>query len=116
MFNVNCCFLYFFINYSGKKNFFTGGAGFIGSHVAQKLLERGDSVVIVDNMNDAYDQRIKEYNLSLVEATDSDNSLSIHKIDICDKDAIEVLCLSKTLMLFAILRHVQEFVPVLRST
>ena len=31
------------------KILITGGAGFIGSHVARKLLERGDSVVIVDN-------------------------------------------------------------------
>ncbi len=31
----------------------TWGAGFIGSHVARRLLERGDSVVIVDNFNDA---------------------------------------------------------------
>ena len=36
-----------------KKILVTGGAGFIGSHVAQRLLQRGDSVVIVDNLNDA---------------------------------------------------------------
>jgi len=75
-----------------KKILVTGGAGFIGSHVAQKLLERGDSVIIVDNINDAYDHRIKEYNLSLIEASDTNNCLSIYKIDICDRDAIELLC------------------------
>lgn len=76
-----------------KKILLTGGAGFIGSHVAQRLLERGDFVIIVDNINDAYDYRIKEYNLSLVASADVNHTLSIHKIDICDKDAIETLCL-----------------------
>ncbi|MFH1174640.1 MAG: NAD-dependent epimerase/dehydratase family protein [archaeon] len=38
----------------------TGGAGFIGLHVARALLDRGDSVVIVDNFNDYYDPRRKE--------------------------------------------------------
>lgn len=38
----------------------TGGAGFIGSHVAKKLIERGDSVVIVDNFNDYYNPQLKE--------------------------------------------------------
>src|SRR6266436_2590585 len=85
------CFIFSSLMHA-KKILVTGGAGFIGSHVAQKLLERGDSVVIVDNINDAYDHRIKEYNLSLVEASDNNNCLSIYKIDICDRDAIELLC------------------------
>ncbi len=38
----------------------TGGAGFIGSHVAHFLLSRGDSVVLVDDFNDRYDPRLKE--------------------------------------------------------
>lgn len=37
----------------------TGGAGFIGSHVAQLLLQRGDSVVLLDNFNGYYDVSIK---------------------------------------------------------
>lgn len=37
----------------------TGTAGFIGSHLAQKLLERGDEIVGLDNLNDYYDQRVK---------------------------------------------------------
>jgi|TARA_B110000090_G_C13079311_1_gene330327 UDP-glucuronate 4-epimerase len=41
----------------------TGGAGFIGSHVADYLMSRGDKVVIVDEMNDYYDLRQKNYNL-----------------------------------------------------
>lgn len=37
----------------------TGTAGFIGSHLAIKLLERGDEVVGFDNINDYYDQKVK---------------------------------------------------------
>lgn len=75
-----------------KKILLTGGAGFIGSHVAQKLLDRSDVVIIVDNINDAYDQRIKNHNLNTLIAHDIHNHLSIHTIDICDSDAIEELC------------------------
>ncbi len=38
----------------------TGGAGFIGSHLSKALIERGDSVVIVDNFNDYYSPELKE--------------------------------------------------------
>jgi len=88
------CFV-FSLRLHAQKILLTGGAGFIGSHVAQKLLERGDSVVLVDNINNAYDHRIKEYNLSLVLAEDIHNHLSVHKIDICDADAIEKLCVAE---------------------
>ena len=37
----------------------TGTAGFIGFHVARKLLDRGDEVFGVDNINDYYDQALK---------------------------------------------------------
>ena len=40
----------------------TGGAGFIGSHTSERLLARGDEVVVLDNFNDAYDPAIKRAN------------------------------------------------------
>ncbi|RPJ83678.1 MAG: NAD-dependent epimerase/dehydratase family protein [Acidobacteria bacterium] len=46
----------------------TGGAGFIGSHACEHLLDRGDEIVVVDNCNDFYDPRIKARNLDNVRA------------------------------------------------
>ena len=42
----------------------TGAAGFIGFHVAKALLERGERVVGIDNLNDYYDVRLKEARLA----------------------------------------------------
>ena len=45
----------------------TGCAGFIGSHVAETLLKRGDSVIGVDEVNDYYNIKQKEYNLKILQ-------------------------------------------------
>lgn len=45
----------------------TGGAGFIGSHVAQDLLARDDTVVVLDNFNDYYDPQIKRDNIKRIQ-------------------------------------------------
>ena len=42
------------------KILITGGAGFIGSNIAKKLMDRGDKVVLLDNFNDYYDPKLKE--------------------------------------------------------
>jgi len=73
-----------------KKVLVTGGAGFIGSNVAEYLLSRGDDVVIVDEMNDYYDLKIKESNLRLLkESYPEDGRVSIYRGDICDQDLME---------------------------
>ena len=63
----------------------TGGAGFIGFHVAKALLERGDKVVIVDNFNDYYDVRLKE---ARIKELRKHNNLDVIKADISDYDAM----------------------------
>jgi len=69
-----------------KRVLVTGGAGFIGSNVAEYLLNRGDDVVIVDEVNDYYDVKIKENNLRLLrEAFPDEKRLKIYRADICDE-------------------------------
>src|SRR5512133_3858558 len=46
-----------------KKILVTGAAGFIGFHLSRRLLERGDSVVGLDNLNDYYDVGLKQARL-----------------------------------------------------
>jgi len=47
-----------------KKIIVTGSAGFIGSSVCLRLLERGDSIIGIDNHNDYYDPKIKDARLN----------------------------------------------------
>ena len=42
----------------------TGGAGFIGSHLCERLIQRGDSVVVIDNFDPFYPARVKRQNLA----------------------------------------------------
>ena len=63
----------------------TGAAGFIGFFVAKRLLERGDEVVGLDNLNDYYDVRLKYARLALIE---SDPLFKFFKLDLEDNDGI----------------------------
>lgn len=67
------------------KVLLTGAAGFIGYHTSKRLLERGDEVIGIDNLNDYYDVRLKESRLSML--TEVEN-FTFHKTDISDKDAV----------------------------
>eukprot|EP00558_Chaetoceros_sp_UNC1202_P003542 CAMPEP_0197248488 /NCGR_PEP_ID=MMETSP1429-20130617/39433_1 /TAXON_ID=49237 /ORGANISM="Chaetoceros sp., Strain UNC1202" /LENGTH=413 /DNA_ID=CAMNT_0042709723 /DNA_START=227 /DNA_END=1468 /DNA_ORIENTATION=+ len=72
-----------------KKVLVTGGAGFIGSNVAEYLLERGDDVVIVDEVNDYYDTTIKEGNIDILEnlaaKLGGEGRIAVYRGDICDE-------------------------------
>jgi UDP-glucuronate 4-epimerase len=63
----------------------TGAAGFIGSHVSRALLDRGEDVVGIDNMNDYYDVTLKEARLATLSGRDR---FRFERVDIADRDAI----------------------------
>jgi len=63
----------------------TGGAGFIGSHVAERLLQQGQSVVVIDNFNDYYDPAIKRENVARLKEYDS---LTVIDGDIRDQNLL----------------------------
>jgi UDP-glucuronate 4-epimerase len=70
----------------------TGAAGFIGSHLGMRLLERGDEVVGVDNMNAYYDVRLKEARLKRFGAADvSGKRFTLERADIADRAAMEAV-------------------------
>jgi nucleoside-diphosphate-sugar epimerase len=70
----------------------TGAAGFIASRVASILLESGHSVVGIDNIDDAYDQRLKEHRLDLLR---NYPAFDFYKEDISDRAIIETLAQHK---------------------
>ena len=66
----------------------TGAAGFIGAALSLRLLERGDEVVGIDNINDYYDINLK---LARLERLKSYENFTFIKLDISDRKAIENL-------------------------
>ncbi len=62
----------------------SGAAGFIASRVIEMLLDAGHTVVGVDNMNDAYDVRMKEYRLKKLE---HHPNFIFHRSDISERAA-----------------------------
>jgi UDP-glucuronate 4-epimerase len=63
----------------------TGAAGFIGSNVVRQLVARGDTVVGIDNMSDAYDVRLKEWRLNALLPLEG---FTFVRGDICDRDSL----------------------------
>ncbi|RUM64310.1 MAG: NAD-dependent epimerase, partial [Sulfurimonas sp.] len=86
----------------------TGTAGFIGFHLAQKLLERGDEVIGLDNINDYYDVnlkygRLKELGIEKEDIEDNKFTVSSRypkhrfiKLDLADREGMNKLFETET--------------------
>lgn len=64
----------------------TGGAGFIGSHLVERLLAEGHTVAIVDDFNDFYDPQIKRANIAGFA-----KDVSVHRVDLRDGGSVRDL-------------------------
>lgn len=64
----------------------TGAAGFIAYRVAEMLLDEGHTVVGVDNLNDAYDVRLKQYRLQRLRVRPG---FEFHQLDISDRESFD---------------------------
>jgi UDP-glucuronate 4-epimerase len=70
------------------KILLTGVAGFIGYHVAERLLARGDEVIGLDNLNDYYDVRLKEARLARLTGRPG---FVFHRLNVADRAGLEAL-------------------------
>lgn len=76
-----------------EKLLITGGAGFIGSHLAERLLTNNDKIVIIDNFNEFYNSEIKENNIKELinkrkELRLDEDYLKVYRGDIRDNDLL----------------------------
>lgn len=71
-----------------SKILVTGVAGFIGFHLCQRLLDRGDIIVGIDNINDYYDVSLKEARLAQLKHREN---FTFQKLDLADRSGMEQL-------------------------
>ena len=69
----------------------TGAAGFIGAAVSQYLINRGDTVVGIDNINDYYDVNLKHARLETLQASDASDKFSFIQMGVEERDAMAQL-------------------------
>ena len=72
----------------------TGGAGFIGSTLADELLSRKEKVIVIDNFNNYYDPKIKENN---VNGNLNNENYKLYRGDICDRELVKEIFENNTI-------------------
>jgi UDP-glucuronate 4-epimerase len=79
--------LIFHLKGKGMGNYLvTGAAGFIGARTSELLIKDGHTVTGIDNLNEAYDPRMKDYRLQRLQSM---NGFTFHKLDISDKSIVD---------------------------
>ncbi|MGN6529579.1 MAG: NAD-dependent epimerase [Burkholderiaceae bacterium] len=73
------------------KMLVTGAAGFIGMHVAQRLLARGDEVVGIDSLNSYYDPALKAARLDELARHPQAGAFRFERLDVADGSALQAL-------------------------
>lgn len=79
-----------------SKVLVTGAAGFIGFHLSQRLLERGDTVVGIDNLNPYYDVSLKQDRLAQLQ---KQPGFSFYKLDLANREGMADLFAKESLAL-----------------
>lgn len=74
------------MNFDYEKALVTGSAGFIGFHLAKRLLRNGCRVIGIDNLNNYYDPQLKRDRLAQLEAFPD---FHFHRIDLAEKDQLD---------------------------
>ena len=92
------------------KYIVTGAAGFIGYHTAKQILENGDSVIAIDNINDFYDTKLK---MKRIHSLEKYNDFSLENIDLTSKS--NVLNLNKKVSNINAIIHLAAFAGVRTS-
>ena len=75
-----------------KKYLVTGVCGFIASQVCRQLLEQGDQVIGVDNLNNYYDVRLKKWRIDQLTSHPNANNFRFVKLDIENQESLKELC------------------------
>ena len=76
------------------RSLVTGGAGFIGSHIVRGLLDRGDHVVVLDNLSTGHRSNLKDLEVELIEGDIRDKDVvqqAMHSVDVVHHQAAYVL-------------------------
>ena len=84
--------------WSSRPILVTGAAGFIGAALCERLLQRGDRVIGIDNLNDYYDPALKQARLARIEALAASKAgaWSFHRLALEDGDALLKLFAAET--------------------